>query len=216
MTNGPGAEIPHPQEQNQPNNQPTPKMNRAQPLRNIQKWVESLFARNRSQDVVPNNPQQRERENRSAFLTFMKDGQEFSIQRSRFVDNAGKPIDTTDRERNVRLDITTTEGYPRGEILGAFITDDQGQEEEFFNSSFRNLSGPRGLVREALAQMLIQKKVNKSSCVVTLTDEGKHAYEVLMQDPRLIGTKEELPERDSDTGELRYKYTLQAREEISG
>lgn len=71
-----------------------------------------------------------------------------------------------------------------------------------------------GVVRETLAQVLIQDKVSEvifSGKNTVLTDAGTFTFDKLIGDPRLIGKKTQLARRDDNTGSYQFSYSIRKR-----
>ena len=146
------------------------------------------------------------------FMSYEYEGQNFSVVKTPFKDFAGTTV-----KDQVLLKILDSQRELHGEIYGNF------KNGEFFSISLTNThthdfksveldeGHVNGVVRETIAQMLIQDKVSAWLSSGTLLEGGKITYDRLLSDERLTGKKILLPKPDSDTGKPRYQYSISKR-----
>jgi len=144
------------------------------------------------------------------FLEFSYKSKKFSVKRQPMYDSEGQPTDGT------KLLIFDTKGTQHGEILGKFQIRDDGREDffcEWFENTFTGSSGDHTeghiseLIKETMAQCIVQRKINNWVSSTTILQGGIITYEALTHDERLNYQKELQP-TPYMSGEPRYKYTF--------
>ena len=152
----------------------------------------------------------------TVYITFDYLGNSYNVKRTQDIVHA-----TTTNAERVNLEIVDADGNSHGEIRGELVKDDMGNEEEFRSGVIRNTNiDPNiqesknsqhvpGLIRESIAQVLLQGKVDRWLSSKHLIEGGEKTYEKLLADSRLTGVKNSLP--PFPDGQLRHQYILSKR-----
>jgi hypothetical protein len=150
-------------------------------------------------------------------ITFDHQGQQFTVTR---LPAEGVPDESGSQYVPARLEIRDTKGTSHGHIVGYFLDDavggarfrsddirHEGVEVQGSTVTKKSDHIPE-LVRESIAQLLIQKSVRYWESSDTLLDGARIMYEALLDDPRIVGQKIRLPDREPYADKPRFRYRL--------
>lgn len=155
-------------------------------------------------------------------ITFEHLGEQYTARRVPLLDGDGKEIPGT--QDVVFINIYDEQQQHLGQIAGSWVRNTSRDIVAFASDSLTNtkleyrrqqqtkLPGHKpGIVRETIAQLIVQGIAPQWKSSRVLLDGGVITYEALLRDKRLSGKRIKLDVRDSDTGEELYQYVLKKK-----